>query len=417
VDLTSARRGGESVPFPVRPIELAWSPDGRRFAVSHNDGISLVGRDGSLLFANPLLSIRPTPRWSIDGRSILVFRWTAGQNDDLTAFPVDNDGRFGAPQLLVSQVPTLLSGDFDVARTTGRIVVASGAEFSDVWSFDLSASAVRASRLTQGTSWHGPPTLTADGRALYYLRTDPLGNSLYSIVDGREAALTAEPQIVNRSLRLARDERVIVFESSVNDAPVLMVYDIASGSVRQIPRGPSDLGWPLPDGKRIVWMRGADKQAENGLLWLTDAAGGNRREITDATAGATAMSGAYWALAPDGATVALLAPTTDAWVISLVPLDAGARTTLARFPFDEGDLGLVGWSRDGTISVARRLMASPGTTSVIGIDARTGAVRPLFVLPIACDPADISYAPLGRRAACLVPERRADLMLIDGVQP
>lgn len=129
------------------------------------------------------------------------------------------------------------------------------------------------------------------------------------------------------------------------------------------------------------------------------------------------MSGAYWALALDGATIAILAATTEAWVISLVALDGGARTTLARFPLDEGDLGLVGWSRDGTISAARRLMASPGTTSVIGIDARTGTVRPLFVLPIACEPTGVSYAPLGRRAACRVPESRADLVLIDGVLP
>jgi hypothetical protein len=107
--------------------------------------------------------------------------------------------------------------------------------------------------------------LTADGRSLYYLRADPLGNSLYRIVDGREAAVTAERQVVNNTGRLSRDERAITFESRIDSTLVLMIHDIASGTSRWVPRTrDDDLGWLLPGGDAILAGSGDESALDHG---------------------------------------------------------------------------------------------------------------------------------------------------------
>jgi hypothetical protein len=411
------------VPVPVEPLDLSWSPDGRLLAVSSPDRVHVVGReDGALLSSLDRTVTRAPLRWSADGRHVLAFRWTAGQDDDLLAFPVTEGGRLGRPRLLMSLLSTLLQSRFDVARGTGRVVIGSGSVFYDIWSFDLAVAGGGARRLTQGTNWHGAPFLTADGRSLYYLRADPLGNSLYRVVDGREAAVTAERQVVNNTGRLSRDERAITFESRVDSTLVLMIHDVAQGTSRWVPReGDDDLGWLLPGGDAILWLGPATRS-----LWITDAKGRNRRDIAATLPADQAETFARWAsvrfeygvwfLAPDGASVAILGGTRDVATLVRVPLGGGTIMTLGQFPLRDGDVGLAGWSRDGVIHLARR-RTDQSRTSLLGIDAATGALRPVAELPAACDVSSVSFAAAGRRATCVVRERRADVVLIDGLRP
>jgi hypothetical protein len=90
--------------------------------------------------------------------------------------------------------------------------------------------------------------------------------------------------------------------------------------------------------------------------------------------------------------------------------------TLGQFPLRDGDVGLADWSRDGVIHLARR-RTDQSRTSLLGIDAATGALRPVAELLAACDVFSVSFAAAGRRAACVVRERRADVVLIDGLRP
>jgi hypothetical protein len=90
--------------------------------------------------------------------------------------------------------------------------------------------------------------------------------------------------------------------------------------------------------------------------------------------------------------------------------------TLGQFPVRDGDVGLAGWSGDGVIHLARR-RTDQSRTSLLGIDAATGALRPVAELPAACDVSSVSFAAAGRRATCVVRERRADVVLIDGLRP
>lgn len=423
IDLASGPLADADVPVPVEPLDLSWSPDGRLLAVSSSDRVHVVAReDGALLSSLDRTLTRAPLRWSADGRHVLAFRWTAGQDDDLLAFPVTEGGRLGGPRLMVSLLSTLLQSRFDVARGTNRVVVGSGSVFYDIWSFDLGVAGGGARRLTQGTNWHGAPFLTADGRSLYYLRADPLGNSLYRVVDGREAAVTAERQVVNNTGRLSRDDRAITFESRIDTTLVLMIHDIAAGTSRWVPRErDDDLGWLLPGGDSILWLGPSTRS-----LWITDAKGRNRRDIAATLPADQAGTFARWAsvrgeygvwfLAPDGASVAILGGTRDIATLVRVPLGGGAIMTLGQFSLRDGNVGLAGWSRDGVIHLARR-RTDQSRTSLLGIDAATGALRPVAELPAACDVFSVSFAAAGRRATCVVQERRADVVLIDGLRP
>ena len=409
LDLVSGRSNAAQIAVSHTLQGLAWSPGGQTFAVTTADSLFLTDRDGQTRSA-ALPNMRTPVRWSVSGNSILGFQWTEGVYDNLVALDIEGDGHIAAPRQLVSQVPTLLQGEFDVARSTGRIVVGSGTESSDIWSFDLTTAGSRATRLTHGTNWHGDPVPTADGSAVYYLRADQLGNSLYRIIDGRETALTAERQLVNNSLRFSLDNRTITFESQVDSSSVLMLYDIASGTTRRIPRGKADLGWLLPGGARLVWI-----SLGGGRVWTTDSVGRDRRNMA-AFAGQTSASG-DWGLSPSGGAIVVAGVTLDATVITIVPLDGRPATRLARYPLQDGEVGVTTWASDGTIYLARTTDDEGTSTTIVALDAASGATRPGFMLPMACNPTTTSYAPAARRAACLVPDRRRDLTLIDGIRP
>ena len=408
LDLVSGSSNAAQISVSPALKLLAWSPDGRTFAVTTADSLFLTDRDGQTRSA-ALLNMRPPVRWSVSGRTLLGFQWTEGNYDNLVAIDIEREGRIAAPRQLVSQVPTLLLGEFDVARSTGRIAVGSGTESSDIWSFDLTTAGSRATRLTHGTNWHGDPVPTADGNAVYFLRADQLGNSLYRIADGRETALTAERQLVNNSLRFSLDNRTLTFESQMNSSSVLMVYEIASGTTRRIPRGDADFGWLLPGGVRLVWI------SQGGNVWTTDSLGRDRRNMA-AFAGQTSAS-ADWGLSPSGGAIVVAGVTLDATVITIVPLDGRRATRLASYPLQDGEVGVATWASDGTIYLARTNDDEGTSTTIVALDAASGAPRPGFVLPMACNPTSTSYAPAARRAACLVPDRRRDLTLIDGIRP
>jgi len=414
---------GAPIRLAIEPADLSWSPDGRLLAAATlQDPVVLRRDDGTMLSQSTGVHARRAVRWSTDGKHLLTFRWGAGNNDDLVALPVDAGGRLGQPKLIISQVSTMGLGVFDVARRTGRLVVGGGSQFFDIWSFDLAVPMTRGRRLTQGTSWYGPPALTADGRALYYLRADPLGNNLYRMVDGVETAITGDRQIVYNAVHLTPDERTATFEGIRDSATALVVVDLASGTTRRVPRRSEDYGWMLPGGDGILWLDGQLRS-----LRITDTAGGRPRALAGSRTGdgpgvlawwtsPTSTSYGMWVLAPDGRSVALLVGSLDTLTLTRVSLASGAVTPLGRFAARSDELGPAGWSSDGMIHLARTDRAA-GTTALVEVDALTAVARQEAVLPAPCNPRAVSYAPAARRAACQVVETRADVVMYDGLRP
>jgi hypothetical protein len=427
IPLAGEPGGSRRVTIPYPLMALAWSPDGRLLAASLPDyrHFLIMDRKGSVLSQPDLINPRGPLRWSADGHFVLSFAWGAGEEDDLMALPVSRDGKAGTPVRLASRVTTLLEGKFDVARTTGRLAVGSGLVTTDLWSFDLHSAIVRARRLTQGSNWYGPPVLSADGHTIYYLRADGLGDNLYTISGGREHALTAERHIVNNAGRFSLDGTVFAFETFSAAVPLLTIYDIADGTTRRLPRGTSQMiAWVTRRGGDIVWL-----DQSTGAAWITDSAGGSRRGLSTSVGGLEFTIGrGGFTLAPDGASLAILADSRDGLRLERVPLDGGPPTTLATFPNEASDLaadlpldyvpigvGLAGWSREG-IWIAEG-GGPTGDTRLSLLDPRTRALRPAAVLPAACSPRAVSVARDARIAACLVPDTRADVIVIDGLTP
>jgi Tol biopolymer transport system component len=409
---------GEALPFTTKSV--AWSPDAAMFAVtSPGEGVHVVRRDGTVL-STRRINHRHVIHWSPDGRSILTFRWGAGNEDDLVALSVGTDGALGDPRVIASQLNTLFTGQFDVARETGRIAVVTGLATADIWSFDLTGSAVQARRLTQASNWYGPPVLTAHGDTLFFLRVDALGNNLYSIINGREQALTADRQIVNNTGRFSLDGRVFGFDAYNDDQAVFAIYDIASRTTRRVARTADEYGWVLPDNEGIVWL-----DTSNGTAWITDSAGNAPRALPAATRAPVPIIGG-WRLAPDGGSLAVLHERENRFTVERLPLDGGPETTLASFqatveergltgPQATSGIGLAAWSATG-LYVARGGPAINETT-VLRLNPATGITSPAGVLPVSCDPESVSVSADGKKAACNVPDARGDLILFDGLRP
>jgi Tol biopolymer transport system component len=404
--------GEPGFPLPFQPVALAWSPDGQRFAASNTGDLRIVDRRGTVLATPASTSFRSQTRWTPDGRTLLMFRWGTGQEDDLVSVPVAGDGSMGRMRVVASHVRALMVGAFDVARTTGRLVVASGAITTDVWSFDLAAKDAQARRLTQGSNWYGSPFLTPDGGSLYYLRADALGNNLYQHRAAREAALTADRFVVNDNGRLSLDERQIAFEA-IDDGTFLAIFDISSGTLRRVPRSPRGAGWVIRTGGDIVWL---DRSVQSA--WVTDSAGGNRRLLAAPSLLPEDRGGVGtgWALAPDGTAIAVAGRTADGLAVVRVPLDGSAAVAIGRFDVAEGAIGIAGWSRDGFIYLSRH---RPGVdrTPLLRLRPEHGSVQQYVDLPVRCEPNTVTIAAAGRKATCIVMDQRGDLVVFDGLRP
>ena len=216
--------------------------------------------------------------------------------------------------------------------------------------------------------------------------------------------------MVNSTGRLSPDEHSIAFESTNGDGDFLVVHEIASGTSRHVPRKAGDMGWIISAGSEIVWYG-----TGTGLLWLTDAKGANRRELL-ATEGRGSIEGRNLALAPDGESIAVLGSTREGSILTRVAIHGGIAKVIARLPASDGDVGVAGWGRNGAISLSRENPATGGT-SLLRLTTVGGAAGSDVELPVACNPRTVTVAAGGRRAACLVPDRRADLILIDGLRP
>lgn len=387
---------------------IAWSPDGRRFAMTHNyTQLRVIARDGS---ASDTLSLtaRPDVVWSRDGKSVLLFVAREGTVDDLVHVPVDGKGRLARePLVLLAKEGTALYGELDLAREAGRMVILSGSILIDFWRFRIDRPG-EPERLTQGTAWFGAPSLGPDGTQLYYARSDAIGDNLFVLdADGRQRALTREPYPGSTEYRIATDGRRVLFSHALPAGSRLSEMRLPSGDVRHTPFRRGALFDPVPVGAtRIAWLNGSADS-----LLFTDSLGAPERAVPlgAGRSGSIARGGrserevtVYATRSVDG---------TRRHEILQVPLDGSAVRVVATVPGPVLGLEIRAEER---IWFAR-WVAGEAAMSWWELPAGGGPAIRRVSVPNICTSGRLTLASAAPVGVCSAAVRRADVWVVDGV--
>ncbi len=395
----------DSVPMPVdEPVsDVAWHPEGDRLAIRSLSSLMVVGRDGALLDQQASAG-RDFVRWTVAGNAILQFRVGPVREDDLMRIPVDERGRFsGSPEVVRAGIPTLYAGQIDVARTTGRLVLATGDGRMDVWSFDVHEPRATVQRRTGGTTWYGSPTISWDGETSYYLRGDALGDNVYSLnlADGTEQALTAERSPGGSSVRFSSDGSRLAYTRS-GDPYRLDVISFPSGRVSTMS---IDFRWatPVPFGERKFVITG------DGLA-IIDSLGAEPRVIE----GTGLSMGGPAAVSPDGKRIAYSARTQQGTpVLAMVSTDGGETRTVEELTDTDLPPGLT-WTPGESLYVGQWRLGDPYPTLWRWSDDRQ-QLQQVTEIPVACLPSTIVVDAAADRGVCQNDESRWDIWAFDGL--
>jgi hypothetical protein len=398
----------DSVSLGRRAVDgIAWSPDGRMLAVVQDyTSITIVRRDGTPV--DSLLGpFRNTVRWTPDGRGVLLFRGLPVKEDDLDRISVDANGRLGERTVVLAKFPTILRGEFDVARRTGQLALLTGVANWDLWTFDLGAPASARQRTT-GTTWYGGAAISPDGTRLYYLRGDAIGDNLYSLtLPDSEEALRADRRPGGfYEVNVSNDHRRVIFGAFDTTGILLGDFDVASRQARMTPWGTSSGGrTPQPFGTRgLVYL-----PAERRSLVVLDSIGGSPRAVQapDSIVGI----GGDFALSSDGKSAAVVAHTAHSILLGVTPLDRWDLRVLHRLEPGLAGNG-VSWANDGWIYVA--------TTRGVGEAAVLWRLREdqprltqVMTLPQGCTAASVSISAAAARGTCVRSDTRGDVWIAE----
>ncbi|HEX5819470.1 MAG TPA: protein kinase, partial [Gemmatimonadales bacterium] len=398
--------------------DVSWSPDAGHIAASTVGGITVVDRTGAVSASLPM-SNRSDLRWSDDGRALLTFRAGAVKEDELMRIPMTRDGATaGDAELFMSRVPTLYQGQFDLARRTGQLVLATGDAITDIRSFDLTAHPFLGRTEARGTTWYGDPVLSLDGSSIFYYRGDALGDNVYMLdrATSREEALTAQ-RTAGWRLEPSADGRRLVY-------------------TRHSPVGTRVESMELPS-RRVVVDTTSPRLA--GIVAVVPGAILGQREEDGALLLKATPDGAWtpipipdsigvlsFAASPDGAQLALAGVSTSSSddssprfasarerrpMLGFVPLSGGGVRVVGTLEPDE-PAPTFSWDRDGSLYLARALPTDVAP-SLWRMSPENGALNRLGDLPEACALSSIMVGALGRTAVCLGEDLRSDIWLID----
>ena len=409
----------DSVRLPAYRFDaVAWSPNGRLLALKSPTKVWLVGRDG-IVSDTTTAYPRARLRWSTDGRGLLVFA-PRQREDDLVRWPISGDGKFdGEPQALVPGLLVLYRGEFDVARRAGTMVIVTGEPRNDLWSFSTSdASNAAPVQMTSGTTWYSAPTLSSDGRTLYALRNDALGDNLHRFKIGNDnqngEALTSYRALSENEIHpaLSSDDRSVIFVVSEGHREWSVGVDAATLRSTRAPIDVGALGGgvlaPSLSGKRsVLWSWDTGR-----LLLLSGTDAPRALPIADSVL-INSVS-----LSPDGNQLAAAVVSGDVVRLIAATLDPWQPRTLAEFPKTLADRQQFGfdispivWRADGSLLVARWESVRQELV-LYRLDPRGGSTPArVRALPPRCAARDVAIAAKAPVAACRSSDFRSDLYL------
>ncbi|MEO7522363.1 MAG: hypothetical protein ABIW79_11160, partial [Gemmatimonas sp.] len=392
----------DSVPLPQVDIgDIAWSPNGEHFVVSTDYvRLTVLARDGTVT-DSVLATFRPYVRWLPDGSGFLVFRALEGSEDDLDFYPVSREGRLGKRQVILPKIPTLTSGEFDLARGARTLVVATGSATYDMWTFDLAG---KAWQRTSGTTWYGRPSISPDGGTLYYMRGDATGDNLYRLtLPTHEEALTADsvPSGFAETV-VSRDGRRVAFGMSMAGGSRTGLLDVASRqSVYEVTR--ADRQAPIP-----IRSRGVVYALPNGRgLLVADSLGDAGRQwlVPDS------MTLVAFDVGSGDSSVAILVHSAKTGWIASSPLGQFEPRTLYRFQDNEIPGRQLSWSDDGWISF--EMTRGSEAPALWGVRANGGRLEQRAALPSPCNSRWTRVANAAPMAVCVSANIRPDIWVID----
>ena len=405
----------DSIRMPSGTVAgLAWSPDGQLIAVTDAAGtLTMLRRDGTVVDST-VVETRPDLRWTPSGDAIVAFLPAPGRDDDFVRVAVGRGGKFvGPPVPLLPRGQALYRGEFDVARLTGHLAFISGDALSDTRVFDVTPGRPSVGReLGDGTSWYGNPTMTPDGRALFYVRGNAAGDNLYR--RGLDDSTTAEEAIstgggnsVGGLISVAPDGRRVLFLRNERDAIRLHEVDVLRGATTVVDAF-NMRTWgetPIPIGPSGV----VNLTSDNRSLLVIDSAGAPVRTV----AVPDSLRVLSIAASPDGRSVALLVVAPNATYIGTTPLSSWQFHALLREP-GAPHVATMTWARDGSLyfarwdSTARRPVLARLNTAAAGL---MSVPERVMALPDACLVESVTIAAAARRGACQTRDFRGDVYL------
>ncbi|HEX4936430.1 MAG TPA: serine/threonine-protein kinase, partial [Gemmatimonadaceae bacterium] len=180
VDLESGR-ATDSIAMPSRDVFFAaWSPDHRRLVAVTSSMLYVMDRGGALT-DSASGAWKAHLRWTPRGDAVIGFVPAPGRDDAFIRLRIDGDGRVQGPAVaMMPRVQTLYRGEFDIAWKTGALAYVGGDVTNEVWTFALDGRS--APRLVgSSTTFYDVPAIAPDGRALYVVRGDALGDNVYRV--------------------------------------------------------------------------------------------------------------------------------------------------------------------------------------------------------------------------------------------
>ena len=240
------------------------------------------------------------------------------------------------------ELPLVTIGPVDPASSPdGRqIAIASRG-----WLWLLDPATGVAARLTHGGGMDSRPAWSPDGRQLAFVRDDGRETAIWiiEVATGAERVV-AEDRGIELDPSFSPDGRTLYYSSAVDGDLDLWQVDLASGSKTRLTQHEGLELRPMahPDGKRIVYL--SKRGAGQNEIRIRELGSGEERVLL----AGSIVSMARPALSPDGKTIAINWPTSDAtgWDLRLLGVEQPGPTILltprAGLPLTPS------WSADGS---------------------------------------------------------------------
>ena len=389
IDLES----GEEHKLVAEAFNPSFSPDGERIAVDASwvgprrlwliDRRGLNPRQITAGDSEEVTHVRP--RWSPDGTK-LVFQSSERTKFDIRVVDV------------ASQQVTIVTNDpardhNPVFGPDGRTLYFSSYRSGgiNIWSLAVDAGGRPQGRPAQITTGAGQDVwLTVAGRHLAFTTLKRNADLWQLPVDPVTGLRTGDPVELLATTRednrgaWSPDGSKIAFNSDRGGSMNVWIYDLESGSTRQLTKGPGGDYQPTwsPDGSRVAFFSSRSGTPD---IWSADVATGELKQITNGTA--IEINPFY---SPDGNRIAYHSDQSgrmEVWVVNPDGIEPRAVT----------DMGVIvshfmRWVRDGEAILFRCLC--DGSGQVAEVDLGSGRVSEL---PHVRGGAHLSLSPAGRR--------------------